>query len=85
MLILLLRSLVTLPAASDHIGNPSGGGSPGNYSAEPGAPASLDDPASAEYARPMIFTEEQHAGEVDKMLRKPGDVEASGLGPSSLQ
>ena len=38
-----------------------------------------------EYARQMIFAEEQHAGEVDKMRRKPGDVEASGLGPSSLQ
>jgi bacterioferritin len=38
-----------------------------------------------EYARQMIFAEEQHAGEVDKMLRKPGDVEASGLGPSSLK
>jgi bacterioferritin len=35
-----------------------------------------------EYARQMIFAEEQHAGEVDKMLRKPGDVEVSGLGPS---
>ena len=38
-----------------------------------------------EYARQMIFAEEQHAGEVDKMLRKPGDVEASGLGPSPLK
>ena len=38
-----------------------------------------------EYARQMIFAEEQHAGEVDKMLRRPGDVEASGLGPSSLK
>ncbi len=27
-----------------------------------------------EYARGMISTEEQHLGEVDKMLRKPGDV-----------
>jgi bacterioferritin len=27
-----------------------------------------------EYARRMIATEEGHAGEVDKMLRKPGDV-----------
>jgi bacterioferritin len=27
-----------------------------------------------EYARRMIATEEVHAGEVDKMLRKPGDV-----------
>jgi hypothetical protein len=24
----------------------------------------------------MIYAEEMHAGEVDKMLRKPGDVEA---------
>jgi bacterioferritin len=38
-----------------------------------------------EYSRQMIFAEEQHAGEVDKMLRKPGDVEASGLGPSPLK
>ena len=29
-----------------------------------------------EYARHMIYTEEQHALEVDKMLRKPGDVKA---------
>ena len=27
-----------------------------------------------EYARKMIYTEELHQGEVDKMLRKPGDV-----------
>ena len=27
-----------------------------------------------EYARNMIYTEELHRGEVDKMLRKPGDV-----------
>jgi bacterioferritin len=27
-----------------------------------------------EYARQMIRAEEMHAGEVDKMLRKPGDV-----------
>jgi bacterioferritin len=38
-----------------------------------------------EYARQMIYAEEQHAGEVDKMLRKPGDVEVSGFGPASLQ
>jgi bacterioferritin len=37
-----------------------------------------------EYARQMIFAEEQHAGEVDKMLRRPGEVAASGLGPSPL-
>lgn len=29
-----------------------------------------------EYARRMIFEEEMHIGEVDKMLRKPGDIEA---------
>ena len=29
-----------------------------------------------EFARRMIYVEEIHAGEVDKMLRKPGDVEA---------
>ena len=28
-----------------------------------------------EYAREMIYTEELHVGEVDKMLRSPGDVE----------
>jgi bacterioferritin len=28
-----------------------------------------------EYARDMIYKEEQHRGEVDKMLRKPGDIE----------
>ena len=27
-----------------------------------------------EYARTMIYTEELHLGEVDKMLRNPGDV-----------
>ena len=27
-----------------------------------------------EYARQMIYAEEMHAGEVDKMLRKPGQV-----------
>src|SRR4029077_2121118 len=37
-----------------------------------------------EYARQMIYAEELHAGEVDKMLRKPGDVSTTGLGPSSL-
>jgi len=29
-----------------------------------------------EYARAMISAEEKHAGEVDKMLRKPGDIAA---------
>jgi bacterioferritin len=29
-----------------------------------------------EYARQMIYAEEQHAGEVNKMLRRPGDVAA---------
>jgi bacterioferritin len=29
-----------------------------------------------EYARGMILTEETHAGEVNKMLRKPGDLKA---------
>ena len=29
-----------------------------------------------EYAREMISAEELHAGEVDKMLRKPGDIAA---------
>ena len=28
-----------------------------------------------EYARDMIQAEEIHLGEVDKMLRKPGDIE----------
>lgn len=28
-----------------------------------------------EYAREMIYQEELHLGEVDKMLRKPGDLE----------
>lgn len=30
-----------------------------------------------EYARQMIYQEEQHAFEVDKMLRKPGDVKSA--------
>jgi bacterioferritin len=29
-----------------------------------------------EYARNMIYEEEQHLGEVNKMLRKPGDISA---------
>ena len=29
-----------------------------------------------EYARQMIYAEEVHAGEVDKMMRKPGELEA---------
>jgi bacterioferritin len=29
-----------------------------------------------EYARQMISAEEMHAGEVDKMLRKPAEVAA---------
>ncbi|HYF02787.1 MAG TPA: ferritin-like domain-containing protein [Patescibacteria group bacterium] len=29
-----------------------------------------------EYARQMIYEEEEHIGEVDKMLRRPGDVRA---------
>ena len=33
--------------------------------------------ALEEYARQMIEVEEMHAGEVDKMLRKPGEVETS--------
>ena len=37
-----------------------------------------------EYARQMIHAEELHAGEVDKMLRKPGEVRTTGLGPSAL-
>ena len=32
--------------------------------------------ALEEFARQMIFAEELHAAEVDKMLRKPGDVAA---------
>lgn len=31
-----------------------------------------------EYARQMIAQEEQHLGEVDKMLRKPGDIGKAG-------
>ncbi|WP_250453483.1 ferritin-like domain-containing protein [Caballeronia sp. ATUFL_M2_KS44] len=33
--------------------------------------------ALEEYARQMIQTEELHAGEVDKMLRRPGEVDTS--------
>lgn len=29
-----------------------------------------------EYAREMVLAEELHAGEVNKMLRKPGEIEA---------
>jgi len=34
--------------------------------------------ALEEFARQMIHTEELHAAEVDKMLRKPGDLARSG-------
>lgn len=33
-----------------------------------------------EYARQMLATEEQHLGEVDRMLRKPGDVSSAAIG-----
>lgn len=33
-----------------------------------------------EYARKMLATEEQHLGEVDRMLRKPGDVASAAVG-----
>lgn len=36
-----------------------------------------------EYARQMIATEEEHAGEVIKMLRKPGDQDGLVLDPSN--
>jgi hypothetical protein len=32
----------------------------------------------------MVYAEELHAGEIDKMLRKPGEIAASGLRPKSL-
>jgi hypothetical protein len=38
-----------------------------------------------EYARQMVYTEELHAGEVDKMLRKSGEITTSGLDPESLR
>jgi bacterioferritin len=37
-----------------------------------------------EYARQMIYAEEVHAGDVDKMLRKPCEIGTTGLGPKSL-
>ena len=37
-----------------------------------------------EYARQMVHAEELHAGEVDKMLRHPGEVAGSALAPPSL-
>jgi bacterioferritin len=36
-----------------------------------------------EFARQMIATEEQHAGEVDKMLRRPGQLAAAGTSTSA--
>lgn len=38
--------------------------------------------ALEEYARQMIHAEELHQADVDKMLRKPGDVAAVGVPPS---
>jgi hypothetical protein len=35
-----------------------------------------------EYARQMVYAEELHAGEVDKMLRKSGEIITSGLDPN---
>ena len=35
-----------------------------------------------EYAREMIAAEERHLGEVDKMLRKPGDIAAFDASPA---
>ena len=40
------------------------------------AAAAGDSVLLEEYARKMIAEEEQHLGEVDKMLRTPGDIEA---------
>src|ERR1700682_3524906 len=40
--------------------------------------------ALEEYARQMVYAEELHAGEVDKMLRKPGEVSTTGLGPPAF-
>jgi bacterioferritin len=37
--------------------------------------------ALEEFARQMIYAEELHAADVDKMLRKPGDVAAFAKGP----
>ena len=34
-----------------------------------------------EFARQMIYAEEQHAAEVDKMLRKPGELAVSAHAP----
>ena len=35
-----------------------------------------------EYARQMIYAEELHAGEVDKMLRRPGELAVAAQPPS---
>jgi bacterioferritin len=37
--------------------------------------------ALEEFARQMLYAEELHAADVDKMLRKPGDVAAFAKGP----
>ncbi len=37
-----------------------------------------------EYAREMIMAEELHIGEIDKMLRKPGDIDISQTTQESL-
>ena len=38
--------------------------------------------ALEEFARQMILAEEMHAAEVDKMLRKPGDLAAFAARPN---
>jgi bacterioferritin len=39
--------------------------------------------ALEEFARQMIYAEELHAADVDKMLRKPGELAASSTAPSA--
>jgi bacterioferritin len=36
-----------------------------------------------EYARKMVFEEEHHLGEVDKMLRQPGELGSAASGPAA--
>jgi bacterioferritin len=41
--------------------------------------------ALEEYARRMVEEEVRHLGDVDKMLRKPGDIQTALLGPNPVK
>ena len=69
-----------LRAQARHRGDPQGLATEGEALALYKDPLRLVESRSVmleEYARRMIYAEELHAGEVDKMLRKPGEIAAT--------